>query len=160
MNAPRKSIQKKYHARLAAAQALYGHAIEPTKRGAAAMAAVMLDQWADSKANGDNALPTDAMPDAPLLGAILDSALQHADAISDAIDAIILPGWSRERTSLVLVAILQAAGGEALSPRGTPRAVLIHEYVDVAGSLLNDDETGFIHKALNLMLDRLVPQKA
>ena len=159
MNAPRKSLLRKRHARLAAAQALYSKAIEPCKRGAAAMTAMMMDQWAQSKENQDNALPAEAMPDAALLEAVLDSALENAQIISDAIDGIILPGWSRERTSAVLIAILQAAGGESISPRNTPRPVIIDEYVDVAGSLLNADETGFIHKALNLMLDELLPQR-
>lgn len=159
MSQPRKSLQKKHHARLAVAQALYSQTMEPTKRGAAALTAMMMEQWGDSKTNNDNALPTDAMPDAALLEAVLDSALEHKQIISDAIDGIILQGWSRDRTSTVLLSILHAAGAEALSPRNTPRAVVIDEYVNVAGSLLNDDETGFIHKALNLMLDELLPQK-
>ena len=155
MTAQRKSIQKKHHARLAAAQALYSHSLEPTKRGAASLAAMMMEQWADSKSNQDHALPADAMPDAPLLEAILDSALEHKDRIATAVDALILPGWSRERMSEVLLAILQAAGGEALSSRNTPRPVIIDQYVDVAGSLLADDETAYVHKALNLLLDTL-----
>lgn len=158
MNAPRKSLQKKRHARLAAVQALYSIGIDVQKRGASALTVMMLEQWRESKDNDDNDVPHAAMPDAPLLETILDGALEHQATIARAVDGLILPGWSRERMSAVLLAVLQAAGGEWLSGKAKARAMLLDEYTQVAASLLDGDEVAYVHKALNLLLDALPQQ--
>lgn len=155
MNAPRKSLLKKRHARLAATQALYSTSIDSQVRGAASLTVMMLEQWRDSKSDNDDHLPHAAMPDATLLEAILDSAIVHHDTINTAIDGLLVTGWSRERTSAVLLALLQAASGEWLTGKVKARAMLVDEYTQVAASLLNDDEIGYVHKALNLLPDAL-----
>ena len=155
MNAPRKSLLKKRHARLAATQALYSTSIDSQVRGAASLTVMMLEQWRDSKSDNDDHLPHAAMPDATLLEAILDSAIAHREAITTAINGLLVPGWSRERTSAVLLALLHAASGEWLTGKVKARAMLVDEYTQLAASLLNDDEIGYVHKALNLLPDAL-----
>jgi len=154
-SAPRKSLMKKRHARLAATQALYSTSIDTQARGAASLTAMMLEQWRDSKTDNDDHLPHAAMPDATLLEAILDSAIAHHSAIDTALDSLIVQGWSRARTSNVLLALLQAASGEWLTGKVKARAMLVDEYTQVAASLLNDDEIGYVHKALNLLPELL-----
>lgn len=150
----RKSLLRKRAARLAAVQALYSMLLEDVKTTAQKLANVILGQWEDSKADGDGALPTDAMPDKALLAIVLESALENRAKLDGAIDSIILPGWSRERTSLVLQAALMAAGAEWLASTRAA-AVLVDEYVSVGTSMLAEEEVAYLHKALHVMFDAL-----
>ena len=73
----RKSLLRKRAARLAAVQALYSMLLEDVKTTAQKLANTILGQWEDSKADGDGALPTDAMPDKTLLATVLETALEN-----------------------------------------------------------------------------------
>jgi len=150
----RKSLLRKRASRLAAAQALYSMLLEDVKTTPLKLTSTILSQWEDSKANGDNELPTDTMPDKALLSTIIERALEERSRLDDAINAIILPGWSRERTSTVLIATLMAAGAEWLaSTRAAP--VLVDEYAAVGSSLLSDEELSYLHKAMHVLFDGL-----
>jgi transcription termination factor NusB len=155
MNAPHKSLQKKSSARLAAAQAIYGGEMSGQLGSSQKLAQHVLGSWSDSKREDDSTLPTSAMPDAALLQKILDSFVAHHPAIDAAIDRLILPNWKRERMSAVLIATLRAAGAEALLDTKKPRGLVVREYTQVGASLVSEEETAYLHKALNLLLDAL-----
>lgn len=150
----RKSLLRKRAARLAAVQALYSMLLEDVKTTPQKLVNTILGQWEDSKADGDDVLPTDAMPDKTLLSTVLEAALENRAKLDASIDSIIMPGWSRERTSVVLQAALMAAGAEWLaSTRAAP--VLVDEYVAVGTSMLSEEEVAYLHKALHVMFDGL-----
>lgn len=117
----------------------------------------MLQSWADSRTNDTDDLPHSVQPEAALLNKLIDSAQQNHEAITAAINAIILPGWKRERMSLPLLSVLQVCAAEAIAAPTRGRATLIEEYTEVAAQLVTDEELNYAHKAFNLLLDALQP---
>lgn len=150
-----KSLMKKRAARLAAVQALYAGSIGLEKKSAKQLADTIRAQWKDSKVNDDQQWPADIAPDATLLEKILVQTIDSRSFIDTAIEKLILPGWTKERMSPLMLCIFMACGAERLDDQKKPRALLIDEYTSVASGFLSDDELGYIHKALNLLLDEL-----
>ena len=150
----RLSLLRKRASRLAATQALYSTLVEDAGQNAAALCRMILSQWDDSKRDDDGILPTSAMPDKTLLSTIIERALEERSRLDAAIDSILLTGWSRARTSPVLIATLMAAGAEWLASKRAG-AVLVDEYAAVGASLLSDEELSYLHKAMHVMFDGL-----
>ncbi len=155
MNAPRKSLMRKRASRLAAAQALYSEALIEKKTLPNLLAAQLLASWADSKADASDDLPHATPPEATLLNTLIDTAQKHAEIIESAIDALILPGWTKARTSLPLLALLRTFAAESIAYPDRAAAMLIDEYTEVAAQLVTDDELNYAHKAFNLLLKTL-----
>lgn len=158
MGAPennRKSLLRKRAARLAAAQALYAHALNQKETGAEALIAQVAGSWQDSKINEACDLPYATQPDTPLLTRLVTTALAQAGAIEPAIESLILPGWKKSRMSLPLLATLRACAAEALAFPTKPRGMLVEEYTAVAAQLVADDEVPYAHKGFNLLLDAM-----
>lgn len=160
MNAPRPSLMRKRASRLAAAQALYSEALIEKKSLPNLLVAQILQAWADSKLNDTTDLPHATQPEAALLNRLIESAQKHAEQIESAIEALILPNWSKARTSLPLLALLRTFAAEALAYPERDPAMLIDEYTKVAAQLVTDEELSYAHKAFNLLLDALRPQQA
>lgn len=152
MNAPRQSLLRKRASRLAAAQALYSEALIEKKTMPNLLAAQLLSSWADSKANDTSDLPHDTQPEAALLNKLIDTAQSEAKVIEEAIDSIILPNWSKSRTSLPLLALMRTFSAEALAFPNRKAGMLIEEYTAVAAQLVTDEELNYAHKAFNLLL--------
>jgi transcription termination factor NusB len=157
MNAPRKSLMRKRASRLAAAQALYSEALIEKKSLPALMVARILESWVDSKANDADDLPHATQPEAALLNTLVESSQKNAAAIEAAIDALILPNWSKARTSLPLLAVLRAFAAEVIAYPNRAAAMLVDEYTEVAAQLVTDEELQYAHKAFNLLLGALRP---
>lgn len=157
MNAPRKSLMRKRASRLAAAQALYSEALIEKKTLPNLLAAQLLASWADSKVNETADYPHDTPPEAALLNTLIDSSQKHAVVIEAAIDALILPGWTKARTSLPLLALLRTFAAEAIAYPDRAAGMLIDEYTAVAAQLVTDEELNYAHKAFNLLLSALRP---
>ena len=156
MPAPsRHSLLRKRAARLAAAQALYTHALDQPKATADQLASQVLAAWKDSKTNEAHDVPFATQPDAPLLLALVRAALDHHATIEPAIEALILPGWKKSRMSIPLLSTLRACAAEAIAYPKKPRGLLVEEYTQVAAQLVTDDELTFAHKGFNLLLDAL-----
>ena len=155
MNAPRKSLMRKRASRLAAAQALYSEALIEKKTMPHLLAAQLLNTWADSRVNEVDDLPHATPPEATLLNTLIETAQHHAAAIESAIDGLILPGWTKERTSLPLLAVLRTFGAELLAYPDRAPAMLIGEYTEVAAQLVTDEELQYAHKAFNLLVAAL-----
>ena len=156
MSAPRKSLMRKRASRLAASQALYAHALKADKAVPALMVQQVLQSWADSKTYDAHDLPHDAQPEQALLTTIITSALDNAQVIEEAIEAVILPNWKKSRMSLPLLSTLRAAAAESLASSKS-RGLLVEEYTEIAAQLVSDEEVGYAHKAFNLLLDALAP---
>lgn len=153
--APRKSLMRKRASRLAAAQALYSEALIEKKTMPNLLAAQLLQTWADSKLNDTSDLPHATQPEAALLNTLIDTAQTKVDTIEPAIDALILPDWSKARTSLPLLALLRTFAAEVLAYPDRAAAMLIDEYTAVAAQLVTDEELAYAHKAFNLLVDAL-----
>ena len=155
MNAPRKSLMRKRASRLAAVQALYSEALIEKKTLPSLLAAQLLESWADSKTNATMDYSDAPQPEAALLNTLIDASQFHAEAIEAAIEALILPGWTKLRMSLPLLACLRCFGAEALAYPDRAPAMLIDEYTQVASQLITDEELNFAHKAFNMLVDAL-----
>lgn len=153
----RKSLMRKRASRLAAAQALYSEALIEKSTLPMLLANQVLQSWADSKLNDAQDLPNDIQPEHALLNKLIESAQEHASTIEPAIDALILPGWTKERTSLPLLAVLRAFAAEVIAYPTRARGMLIEEYTEVAAQIVTDEERDYAHKAFNLLLDKLRP---
>jgi transcription termination factor NusB len=155
MNTPRLSLMRKRASRLAAVQAIYSESLIETSKLPAMLAAQMLQSWADSRDNNTDDLPHSIQPEAALLNKLIEAAQAHHTAIDAAIDALILPGWSKARTSLPLLSVLRVCAAEAIAYPARGRAILIEEYTEVAAQLVTDEELTYAHKAFNLLIDAL-----
>ena len=155
MNAPRKSLMRKRASRLAAAQALYSEALIEKKTLPHLLAAQLLNAWAESKANDTNDLPHATPPEVTLLNLLIETAQKQTAVIEPAIEGLILPGWTKARTSLPLLALLRTFAAEALAYPDRAAAMLIDEYTSVAAQLVTDEELNYAHKAFNLLLEKL-----
>lgn len=158
--APRKSLMRKRASRLAAAQALYSEALIEKKSIPGLLVAQILQSWADSKLNDTDDLPHATQPEMALLNNIVEAAQTHAVEIEAAIDQLILPGWTKIRTSLPLLAVLRTFAAETLAYPDRVAAKLVDEYTEVSAQLVTDEELNYAHKAFNLLLDRLRPETA
>lgn len=151
--APRKSLMRKRASRLAAAQALYSEALIEKSTLPALLGAQILQSWADSKLNDTDDLPHATPPEAALLNTLIETAQKHEAQIETAIDALILPGWTKLRTSLPLLAVLRTFAAEVIAYPTRAAAMLVDEYTEVAAQLVTDEELQYAHKAFNLLLD-------
>lgn len=157
MNVPRISLMRKRASRLAAAQALYSEALIEKKSVPNLLVAQILQAWADSKINDTEDLPHATQPEAALLNRLIETAQEHADTIEKAIESLILPSWSKARTSLPLLAVLRTFAAETLAHPDRDAAKLIDEYIKVAAQLVTDEELAYAHKAFNLLFEKLRP---
>jgi transcription termination factor NusB len=160
MNTPRLSLLRKRASRLAAVQAMYSEALIEKSTLPALLAAQMLQSWADSRSNDTDDLPHAIQPEAALLNKLITAAQEHHTAIDAAIDAMILPGWSKARMSLPLLSVLRVCAAEALANPSRGRATLVDEYTEVGAQLITDEELTYAHKAFNLLLTALRPEAA
>ncbi|MFN8929611.1 MAG: transcription antitermination factor NusB [Alphaproteobacteria bacterium] len=152
---PNKSLLRKRAARMAAVQALYAPTLGLGEKPPKELARMMLAQWRDSKLSQDTDWPADITPEPALLERILAHVVTDRAALDAAIDTLILPGWKKERMSPLMFSIFLAAGAEQREDVKKSRALIIREYTDIAASFLSEEEAGYIHKALNLLLDAL-----
>jgi transcription termination factor NusB len=154
---PRKSLMRKRASRLAAAQALYSEALIEKKTLPALMVAQILESWVDSKANDAADLPHATQPEMALLNTLVESSQKNVAVIETAIDGLILPNWSKARTSLPLLALLRTFAAETIAYPDRAAAMLVDEYTEVAAQLVTDEELQYAHKAFNLLLGALRP---
>lgn len=81
---------------------------------------------------------------------ILTAVSRETSTIDDKIKANLAADWSFERIGGVLRAILRAAIAEGLS--GTPKSVLISEYVAITSGFYDDKEVKFVNAILDKVL--------
>ena len=62
-------------------------------------------------------------------------------------------GWTIDRISKVLLALLKTAISEILFIENVPINVSINEYIEISKNYLSDEETGFMHGILGSIMD-------
>ncbi|MDF7674698.1 transcription antitermination factor NusB [Acetobacteraceae bacterium ESL0709] len=135
-------------ARVAAVQALYQ--CEQNETGAE----VVLKEFAafrkvSSKAEFEEGDIPGA--DLRLLEKLVRTVMANREAIDQAIEVLLPPSWPLTRLDPVLRALLRAAIAEL--QEGTPKEIIINEYLDVAHGFFSGDEP----KMVNGILDSYVP---
>ena len=79
---------------------------------------------------------------------LLQEWKEQQPAIEKTLDDNLLEGWTRNRMSPVMVAILCTAICERRLHPSLKTAIWIDEYVTIAGSFFSDQEVGFVNRLL------------
>jgi N utilization substance protein B len=143
---PRGSVKaRRTAARLAAVQALYQ--IAQTGKSGADVVSEFVEFRIGHEVDGATFVPADIT----LLTAIVRGAEAERAALDAHIEAALRPPLERDRLELLLRAILAAGSWELLRHLEMPAAIVISEYVAVAGGFYGGPEPALI----NGVLDRL-----
>ncbi len=92
---------------------------------------------------------TDTEGDLGLFTVLIEHAVDRQATLDRAIARNLSEGWKLERLDAVARAILRAGAAELEQCTGTPVAVVIDEYVEVAKAFFDGPEPGFINATLD-----------
>lgn len=149
------SLQKKTAARTIAVQSLYQQAMMPEEGlSAARQVARLKSQLKDNKDEQKLRANIAMEPDYSLLTAILSGIEEYHAAINERVDMCLHDSWTRERTSHLLLAILQSAVFELFFHKDGKHAIIIDEYTRLTRSFLGDAEVDFVYAALNKLVQK------
>ena len=144
---PRKA-NKRGAARLAAVQALYQMDLAGT--GVNEIFAEFESHWLGGEIEGAQYRPAEAAFFRDVVGGVV----REQGSLDPQIDAALAHGWPLKRIEALLRAVLRAGAYELAFRRDIPARVVTSEYVDVAGSFVDQEETGMV----NAVLDQLARQ--
>ena len=144
-----RSLQVKSAARLAAVQLAYRAHV----RGGAIVAETLMHEYASFREE-EAAIKGEA-PHKTLLSKLLNGLADHSEALKKVAEEQLKENWSTARTSPILLAIVQLAIFELDSERQTKQEVIIDEYTNIAGRLLEHNEIGFVHATLKALSAKL-----
>ncbi|HEV8026884.1 MAG TPA: transcription antitermination factor NusB [Stellaceae bacterium] len=144
---PRKA-NKRGAARLAAVQALYQMDLAGT--GVNEIFAEFESHWLGGEVEGAQYRPAEAAFFRDVVGGVV----REQNSLDPQIDAALAHGWPLKRIEALLRAVLRAGAYELAFRRDIPARVVTSEYVDVAGSFVDQEETGMV----NAVLDQLARQ--
>lgn len=143
------SLQKKTAARMAAVQCLYTMAITDERFTTAQLLSRLKKRLENNREEQKLIVGVPLEPNYKLVEALLEGVLERADDINTKLDGALNADWTRERTSPLLIAILQCALFELFFGKEISPKIVIGEYTDLAGSFFADNEVNFVHGALS-----------
>jgi len=79
---------------------------------------------------------------------LIHNFLNNADAIDDKISSNLKTGWSLDKLHLTLISIIRIGLGELLYANNAPFQVVISEFADIAGLMLQKNEVGFVNSIM------------
>ena len=143
-----RKANKRGAARLAAVQALYQMDLAGT--GVNEIMAQFEKHWLGGEIEGVQYRPAEPA----YFRDIVEGVLREQKRLDPQIDAALAQGWPLKRIEALLRAVLRAGAYELAFRRDIPARVVTSEYVDVAGSFVDQEETGMV----NAVLDQLARQ--
>jgi len=146
--AEERKANKRGAARLAAVQALYQMDLAGT--GVNEIFAEFESHWLGGEVEGAQYRPAEAAFFRDVVGGVV----REQNSLDPQIDAVLAHGWPLKRIEALLRAVLRAGAYELAFRRDIPARVVTSEYVDVAGSFVDQEETGMV----NAVLDQLARQ--
>ena len=93
-------------------------------------------------------------PNYKLLEALLEGIEKWRDGIDDRVNRVLSKDWARERTSPLLIAILQCAVFEMFFDKDISPKIVIDEYTRLTRSFFTDAEVDFVHGALSSLAQK------
>ena len=130
-------------ARLAAVQALYQHAMEPTPL------ARLLDEFHQHRLGAEVEGVQFSPADTAFFDDIVTGVLARQGEIDELIGARLAEGWSLARLDRTMHQILRAGAYELLARADVPTATIIGEYLDVAHAFFDAREAKFANGVLD-----------
>jgi N utilization substance protein B len=149
------SLRKKSAARLAAVQCLYQAALTGQNAKPAQMVNAYRKHRDEDEREDVKTLAKESPPDYTVLTKLLTAVIDYAEPIDKVVDQCITPAWRKERMSPVLLAILRAGIAELAYFPALKPAIIVSEYVDIAGRFLGDKEVAFVNASLNAVAPSL-----
>src|ERR1700733_13220696 len=143
-----RKVNQRGAARLAAVQALYQMDLAGT--GVNEIFAEFESHWLGGEVEGAQYRPAEAAFFRDVVGGVV----REQNSLDPQIDAALAHGWPLKRIEALLRAVLRAGAYELAFRRDIPARVVTSEYVDVAGSFVDQEETGMV----NAVLDQLARQ--
>lgn len=143
------SLRRKSAARMAAVQCLYRQAITGDTASADEQTSRLKKQLANNAEEQRLMVGSALEPDYAMLTRILDGVMRQKDDIHAAIDAQLSGGWSRERMSVLMVALLQCGVFEMLFDKDLGHPVVISEYTQLARHFFDAKDVDFVHAVLS-----------
>lgn len=97
--------------------------------------------------------------DAAWFRAIVSGVVEQQKQLDPLIRSALLEDWPLSRIDSTLRAILRAGTYELVNRRDVPVAVIVTEYVDVAGAFFDEDEPKMVNAVLDRLAKKLLPPK-
>lgn len=97
--------------------------------------------------------------DAAWFRAIVSGVVEQQKQLDPLIRSALLEDWPLSRIDSTLRAILRAGTYELINRRDVPVAVIVTEYVDVAGAFFDEDEPKMVNAVLDRLAKKLRPPK-
>ena len=149
------SLQKKSAARTAAVQCLYTLAVGEQTLSPAQQVAALKQQLSGNTGEQKLQVGVPLEPNYKLLETILEGVEKWRTDIDTRIDRVLSKEWARERTSPLLIAILQCAVFELLFDKDMSAKIVIDEYTRLTRSFFTDAEVDFVYGALSKLAQPL-----
>lgn len=92
---------------------------------------------------------TKIKPSYKFLKELVQFTNQDVDSIDTLIEDNLADGWQVKDLSILLLSLLKVAICELKFYPETPKKIIISEYTDIANSLLDDNEIGFVNSILD-----------
>ncbi|MGL4322551.1 MAG: transcription antitermination factor NusB [Beijerinckiaceae bacterium] len=140
-----RGAEKRSAARLAAVQALYE--LELSGKGVHEAVAEFEAHWLGREVESIPAREADAN----FFRDIVNGFVREQPLLDKRIDAALTKDWPLRRIESVLRAILRAAAYELFFRMDVPPRAIISEYIDVAHSFYEDDESRMVNAVLDVL---------
>lgn len=130
-------------ARLAAVQALYQHAMEPTSL------ARLLDEFHRHRLGAEIEGDQYVEAEIAFFDDVVSGVIARRDEIDGRLAGKLADGWTLERLDRTMLQILRAGAWELIARADVPTASAISEYVDVAHAFFDAREARFVNAVLD-----------
>jgi len=141
-NKPGRSVARSA-ARLAAVQALYQQAMEPTTLPS------LLDEFHRHRIGEEIEDVAIAKAEVAFFDDLVTGTLARAEEVDARLSEKLAEGWRLDRLDKTMVQILRAGAYELLARNDVATAVIITEYVDVAHAFFDEREAKFVNGVLD-----------
>lgn len=144
-------LNTKSISRIAAIQALYDYDSSTTKDLKGSLLRI-IEFYKDKAVKKDYDLPQTTeykiRPSYNYLNELVNTAEEHLNQIDAVISDHLTSEWNLEKLSVLLRSLLRVAICEITYFPETPTKVVISEYTDIAGDMLDENEIGFVNSIL------------
>ena len=148
------SLQKKTAARMVAVQSLYQAAMTDDEIPAAKRVALLKAQLKNNRDEQKLLTGLAMEPDYAFLGKILVGLEQYHEEIDKRVEEVLSAKWKRERTSKIIIAILQCGVFELFFHKDVKPKIVVDEYTRLARSFFADAEVDFIYASLSKLVQK------
>ena len=138
---------------MAAVQCLYTLSVGDKKLSPAEQVNALKQQLTNNTSEQKLQVGIPLEPNYKLLEAILEGIEKWRTDIDTRVDRAVSQSWGRERTSPLLIAILQCAIFELFFDKDISAKIVIDEYTRLTRSFFTDAEVDFVHGALSKLAE-------